>query len=417
MLLFLAIFAFRPTYAIDVEYYMDVPSIIKYHGYPVEVYHVTTIDGYILELHRIPHGRERQPIPSSRRAVLFQHGYLCSSFEWVANSPQQSAAFVFADAGFDVWLGNFRGNFYSKNHAFLDIEENAKNFWNFSFDEMAEFDIPALIGKIQKVSKQEKILYVGHSLGSLTMFAKLSTEARFANNLIAFMAMSPITAVSHARGFLSYLSRYFGQDYQVSSVYFSEFQRECENFPNLNVKYGPGELFGLTPPIWLITKYTCGLFDPLRELCSDLISLVVGPMNEYWDQKRVPVFLGHTPSGTSSNTLEHFIQSYSYGTFAKFDRGPERNMKIYGSFYPPIYNLSNIENIPMFLYWSRSDWISTAEDLKETLLTQLNSSLIKVSYEVIDYNHLDFVWGLKSAHDVYIPMLHHFEKFLINDLQ
>jgi hypothetical protein len=48
-------------------------------------------------------------------------------------------AFLLADHGFDVWLNNSRGNRFSRHHVYLDPDVD-KEFWNFSFQEMAEFD-------------------------------------------------------------------------------------------------------------------------------------------------------------------------------------------------------------------------------------------------------------------------------------
>ena len=39
-----------------------------------------------------------------------------------------SLAFVLADLGFDVWLGNFRGNAYSRRHVSLDPDVDLE-FW------------------------------------------------------------------------------------------------------------------------------------------------------------------------------------------------------------------------------------------------------------------------------------------------
>ena len=36
---------------------LSTPELIRYWKYPAETHQVTTADGYILELHRIPYGR------------------------------------------------------------------------------------------------------------------------------------------------------------------------------------------------------------------------------------------------------------------------------------------------------------------------------------------------------------------------
>ena len=40
-----------------------------------------------------------------------------------------------------MWLGNARGNLYSRGHTHLKTTDSA--YWAFSFDEMGKYDIPA----------------------------------------------------------------------------------------------------------------------------------------------------------------------------------------------------------------------------------------------------------------------------------
>ena len=65
--------------------------IIEKAGYPSETHIVTTDDGYILEMHRIPHGKDGPNNTTEPRPVVFiQHGLLCSSADWVLSDPPKA---------------------------------------------------------------------------------------------------------------------------------------------------------------------------------------------------------------------------------------------------------------------------------------------------------------------------------------
>lgn len=63
------------------------PSFVKHYGYLIEVQNVSTSDGYILQLHRIPSSPKFKS-NERKRAVLLQHGLLDSSAGWVLLGPE-----------------------------------------------------------------------------------------------------------------------------------------------------------------------------------------------------------------------------------------------------------------------------------------------------------------------------------------
>ena len=61
-----------------------------------------------------------------------------------------------ADSGhYDVWMLNSRGNYLSRDHIWLD-PDTEESFWDFSFEEISSFDLPAAIDFIQQTKGSNK---------------------------------------------------------------------------------------------------------------------------------------------------------------------------------------------------------------------------------------------------------------------
>ncbi|XP_064125672.1 lipase member J isoform X1 [Loxodonta africana] len=177
---------------------MNISEIISYWGYPDEAYDIVTEDGYILGLYRIPRGKTNNINNSAQRLVVYlQHGLLTSASSWISNLPNNSLGFILADAGYDVWMGNSRGTTWSKKHLYL--KTNSKEFWAFSFDEMAKYDLPASIDFIVKQTGQDEIFYVGHSQGTTIGLITFSTIPKVAERIKVFFALAPVFSIKHSK--------------------------------------------------------------------------------------------------------------------------------------------------------------------------------------------------------------------------
>ena len=108
---------------------------------------------------------------------FLQHGLAADSETWLLNGDN-STAFYFAKLGYDVWCGNNRANQYSRKHDTLnpDNSVDAKQFFNFSFWEMAKYDAPNQIDYVRDITGKDKVSYMGHSQGTTQMFTALAEK-------------------------------------------------------------------------------------------------------------------------------------------------------------------------------------------------------------------------------------------------
>ena len=94
----------------------------------MEEHAVVTEDHFILGVQRIPRGRAGKAHGGSKTVVFLLHGLLGDSSNWVQNYPDDSLGYILADSGYDVWLGNIRGNRYSRRNRRLCPWE--PKFWD-----------------------------------------------------------------------------------------------------------------------------------------------------------------------------------------------------------------------------------------------------------------------------------------------
>lgn len=167
----------------------DISEIAAANGYVIREHVVTTKDKYLLVVHKLE--KPGQPYNGAGNIAYFHHGLLTNSELFVLGSDHnKNLPFLLVDKGWEVWLGNNRGNKYSRKH--LKLSPYDAKFWNFSLDEFAYFDIPDTLEYIRdQYTPYDKITYIGFSQGCSQLFASLSVKPYLNSYLNHFVALSP----------------------------------------------------------------------------------------------------------------------------------------------------------------------------------------------------------------------------------
>lgn len=351
---------------------LSVPAIIARHGYTCET-HTVVSQGYILNVHRIPRSKVGKVIPN--KTVLLQHGLFASSADWILNGPEKGLAYVLAEAGYDVWMANIRGNRYSKEHAWLKTK--CKSYWNFSWHDVAKYDVPEIIDYILRTKGTDtKITYIGHSMGTTILFAMLTLRPEYNNILNAGFALAPVVFMSDIKSPLK------------------SFAPITSNVAYMEMLYGSYEFIPKQSSLGRISS-SCEVDKMDFMLCKNAIFYLVGYNEKQFNKTLLPVFLAHLGTGTSWKTAVHFTQEINAGgSFRNFDYGTHNNEKIYGSSTPPDYDLSKI-TLPIHLFWAQNDLLSSEKDIKK-LHERLPSKTEIYMVPDPDFNHLDYLWAVDA---------------------
>lgn len=321
-------------------------------------------------MHRIT-GSRKSPRARNKPVALLLHGLLDCSATWVMGSPEKSLGFILADEGYDVWMGNIRGNRYARKHKWMTTKE--KQYWMFSWHEFGVFDIPAMIDYALSVSKQRKLIFIGHSQGTTSFFVTASLKPEYQNKVEAMVALAPAAFMKH-----------------MNHPLFSVLRPFADDILKIADLIGMYEFMPTGKFIHRVAKLICKDDVITQPICETVVVIMGGPGEKLLNQTLISEIVQYDPAGSSTRQFVHYAQLLTSGRFCQYDHGLLGNLKQYGWIKPPDYPLEKIK-IPVYLHYSSNDAFVNEKDLY-TLYAKLPN---RQKFLVLEpsFTHLDFVWS------------------------
>lgn len=361
----------KETVSTSIARASDFVELCELFGYEAEEHIVQTKDGYLLGLHRLPWRKNESGIHVNcgegsvrKRVVYLHHGLLMNSEVWVCLTEEQRCLpFKLVEQGYDVWLGNNRGNKYSKKS--MTHSPSSTAFWDFSMDQFAFHDIPDSIEFVLSVTGQKSLSYIGFSQGTAQAFATLSIHPNLNRKVDVFIALAP--AMSPAglhNGVVDALMK------ASPDVIFLAFGRRS--------------LLSSTA-MWQAIVYP-PIFVRIIDLSLSLLfNWTATNINMHQKLAAYP----HLYSFTSTKSVVHWFQIIRNKSFQMFDDdvGSAVNIGGKGRYYKPAkFPTKNIKTPIVLLYGQRDSLVDIDVMLRE--LPQHTTAM-----PVPHYEHLDFLWA------------------------
>ncbi|NXS14256.1 LIPM Lipase, partial [Neodrepanis coruscans] len=220
--------------------------------------------------------------------VFLQHGLFGEGSHWVENLANNSLGFILADSGYDVWLGNSRGTSWSHRHQHLSADQ--AEFWDFSFHEMAMYDLPAMVDFVLQKTGQKQLHYVGHSQGSTIAFIAFSAMPELAQKIKMFFALAPVVTAKYARS--PVMKMPFLLDKKLKAIPLLLGRMDA----SLHLR----KLWRFLPQLCTNTL--------LHKPCANIFFLLGGYNEQNLNLTRLNVYTAHFPDKTSVKNLIHWAQ-------------------------------------------------------------------------------------------------------------
>lgn len=257
------------------------------------------------------------------------------------------------------------------------------DFWEYSLDEQAEYDVPQSIEYILKVTKRKTLAVIGHSTGGAITAMALANEPSIAAKISQAHLVAPAVELGNSAfeslkdGLTLILGSYIGP------------------FPPLIAE---PILEGATGALCSNTAIDLTACKAL----NDAFSGTSGPNVRY-----TPGYLSGTLKSVAARELVHLVQPIVSGTTRKYDfNNVEENRARYNRDTPPEYDFGRIPELNVTLYGGYDDGLVNVNDVASLArkMSQVNPE-VKFLLEGDKWNHVSWFLHDRNHYLFNIPVL------------
>jgi pimeloyl-ACP methyl ester carboxylesterase len=358
------------TLSISIDLNTFYKEYIKAKGYDFEEYPVTTSDGYILPIWHL------NPKSPNGKVVFLQHGLFDTAWCFF-QLGDNSIPFLLLKEGFDIWLGNVRGNVFT-SHVTKDKNKLNGDFYDYTIDDFVQIDLPTMINFIKSKIGNKKISYIGHSQGT-TMFVMLNMHnpSYAQKNFDKFIALATVPNIAYT------------------------------HFAPIEIL---DKIAGILKAVNIFNTFN--LSNTQRKLVSDFCKTFPGICGKFFDMGA-----SITPTGRTDYTnIYNFMYYYPGGggkpnllQWSQIHK--EKKLVYYNPNYDKEktatpYDINNLKKwkINALITRTDDDTFSSYQDVTEFYNTVEKKSLIQI-LDLKNYGHLDVLASDSALEDIFYPII------------
>ena len=346
-------------------------TYIQGFGYKLEENSVTTDDGYILSVwHLSPKG-------SNGKIVFMQHGLADTAWTFF-QLGKNSLPFLLLKEGFDIWLGNTRGSIFSNSHISKNPKDPKSGYNDYSIDNLAANDLPAMIKFVRSKTGNKKITYLAHSQGTTIFFMLSMHDPTFVEESFdRFVALGTVPNIAYTK---------FAPIEILDKI--GAILKNVGIIDNLNLSHNLRESLA---NFCKISPNICGSGFELATCLKPS-----GKLN----YKSLYNFLYYYPGGVSKRNLLHWSQIHQMKKLVYYNPNfeKEKKAKEYNTDYLKKWKIKSL------IARTDDDTLSSYQDVTDFYSAAENKKIIKI-LDLVNYGNVDCIAAESAINEIFIPVI------------